>query len=246
MLLLIETLCQVKFKKFINSLSFSSFSNYYYTMDDKLNEVLPFFNDLRVSDQLSLQELPVRKILKGNTISRCTGILCVLSGVLRVFIINEKGKEMTLYRLFDNDVCVLSNSCGLRNISFDVQVTAESESIVMTIPTQMYKRLEKNYSSVTQFTSSMMAARLSDVMWTLEQVAFSSMDKRVAAYLIEKRAIVQSDEIEITHDEIARELGTAREVISRMLKYFQNENWVTQKRGKVIIKNPSALLDISD
>ncbi len=93
----------------------------------------------------------------------------------------------------------------------------------------MYKRLESQYPEVTKFTSSMMAARLSDVMWTLEQVAFSSMDKRVASYLIEKRAIVQDDEINITHDEIARELGTAREVVSRMLKYFQNENWIKTK-----------------
>lgn len=215
-------------------------------MEEKIIEVLPFFNELRTSDQLAIKELPVKQVLKGNTISRCSGILCVIKGVLRVFIINDKGKEMTLYRLFDNDVCVLSGSCGLKNISFDVQITAESDSTILTIPNAMYKRLESQYSQVTKFTSSMMAARLSDVMWTLEQVAFSSMDKRIASYLIEKRAIVQSDEIFITHDEIARELGTAREVISRMLKYFQNEKWIEQKRGKVFIKNPSALLDVSD
>ncbi len=72
----------------------------------KISEVLPFYKDLRTSDQLAIRELPIRNVLKGDTISRCSGILCVIKGVLRVYIINDKGKEMTLYRLFDNDVCV--------------------------------------------------------------------------------------------------------------------------------------------
>jgi CRP/FNR family transcriptional regulator len=174
------------------------------------------------------------------------GIICVIKGRLKVYITNENGKEMTLYRLFDNDVCVLSGSCGVKNISFEVQVRAEEETQLITIPGTAYHNLESKYPEVSQFTSEMMAARLSDVMWTLEQVAFSSMDKRVASLLIEQRAMVQSDEIMITHDEIARDLGTAREVVSRMLKYFQNEDWITQGRGKVYIKNPSALLSLSD
>jgi CRP/FNR family transcriptional regulator len=215
-------------------------------MNSKFSTLLPFYDKIRTSDQLTLEALSSRTIKKNTLVPHCVGVICVLKGRLKVYITNENGKEMTLYRLFDDDVCVLSGSCGVKNISFEVQVRAEDDTELITIPGTIYHRLEEKYPEIAQFTSSMMAARLSDVMWTLEQVAFSSMDKRVASELIEQRAMVQSDEIIITHDEIARNLGTAREVVSRMLKYFQNEDWITQSRGKVFIKNSSALLELSD
>lgn len=215
-------------------------------MDNNFSTLFPFYNNLRTSDKLTLDSLSRRTMKRGSMVPHCVGVICVIKGRLKVYITNENGKEMTLYRLFDNDVCVLSGSCGVKNISFEVQVRAEDDTELITIPGTVYHKLETKYPEISQFTSSMMAARLSDVMWTLEQVAFSSMDKRVATALIEQRAMVQSDELKITHDEIARDLGTAREVVSRMLKYFQNEDWITQSRGKIFIKNPSALLELSD
>ncbi len=220
-------------------------STYYSDMEFELSKILPFYNKLRTSDKLALDRVMRRKIDKGSLLPRCSGVLCVLSGRLRVYIVNENGKEITLYRLFAGEVCVLSGSCGIRNISFEVHVKAEVDTTLMTISSKIYHSLEERYPEVTTFTNSVMAARLSDVMWTLEQVAFSSMDRRVASYLIEQRAITQCDDLSITHDEIARDLGTAREVVSRMLKYFQNEGWIIQGRGKVSIKDYSALYDIS-
>lgn len=214
-------------------------------MEIKLSKILPFYNKLRTSDKLAIDRVKKRKVEKGYHLPRCAGVLCVLSGRLRVYIINESGKEITLYRLFEGDVCVLSGSCGIRNISFEVHVKAEVETSLMVLNSTLYNSLEDKYPEVTAFTSSVMAKRLSDVMWTLEQVAFSSMDRRVASYLIELRAMTQHDELLITHDEIARDIGTAREVVSRMLKYFQNEGWIIQGRGKVSIKDYSALYDIS-
>lgn len=214
-------------------------------MEHELSKLLPFYKNLRTSDKLALERINTKDIEKGKLLPRCAGVLCVLEGRLRIFIINESGKEITLYRLFEGDVCMLSGSCGIRNISFEVHVKPEVDTKLMTIPSNIYHSLEDKYPEVTTFTNSVMAERLSDVMWTLEQVAFSSMDKRVASYLVEQRAITQSDDISITHDEIARDLGTAREVISRMLKYFQNEGWIKQGRGKVSIKDYSALYDIS-
>ncbi|MGD1817589.1 MAG: Crp/Fnr family transcriptional regulator [Pleomorphochaeta sp.] len=214
-------------------------------MESKLSKILPFYNKLRTSDKLVLDRVSSKTFEKGTMLPRCSGILCVLSGRLRVYIVNESGKEITLYRLLEGEVCVLSGSCGIRNISFEVHVKAEVETTLVTINSSMYHSLEDKYPEVTTFTNSVMAARLSDVMWTLEQVAFSSMDRRVASYLIEQRAITQCDDLSITHDEIARDLGTAREVISRMLKYFQNEGWIIQGRGRVSIIDYSALYDLS-
>ncbi|MGD1821290.1 MAG: Crp/Fnr family transcriptional regulator [Pleomorphochaeta sp.] len=214
-------------------------------MEYEINKILPFYNKLRTSDKLALDRVSRKKMDKGTMLPRCSGVLCVLEGRLRVYIVNENGKEITLYRLFSGDVCVLSGSCGIRNISFEVHVKSEIETTLCTIPSSIYHNLEEKYPEVTSFSNSVMAERLSDVMWTLEQVAFSSMDKRVASYLVEQRAMSQCDDLSITHDEIARDLGTAREVISRMLKYFQNEGWIIQGRGRVSIKDYSALYDLS-
>lgn len=214
-------------------------------MEYELSKILPFYNKLRTSDKLVLDKVSKKKIEKGTLIPRCSGVLCVLSGRLRVYIVNESGKEITLYRLFEGEACVLSGSCGIRNISFEVHVKAEIDTQLVTISSSIYHSLEDKYPEVTSFSNTVMAARLSDVMWTLEQVAFSSMDRRVASYLVEQRAMSQCDELSITHDEIARDLGTAREVISRMLKYFQNEGWIIQGRGRVLIKDYSALYDLS-
>lgn len=215
-------------------------------MKHQLDNMLPFYGELRTSDKLALETLGSKLYTTGAQVPRCSGVFCVQSGRLKVYIVNENGKEMTLYRLFEGDVCVLSGTCGIKNISFQVFVKAEADTDLIIIPTVLYHRLENQYPGVTSFTSSMMAARLSDVMWTLEQVAFSSMDKRTASYLIEQRAIEQSDEISITHEAIAKDMGTAREVVSRMLKYFQNEGWISQSRGKIKLLKPSALLSLSD
>lgn len=214
-------------------------------MQYELSKILPFYNKLRTSDKLALDRVLRKKIEKGTLIPRCSGVLCVLSGRLRVYIVNESGKEITLYRLFEGEACVLSGSCGIRNISFEVHVKAEVDTTLVTISSSLYHSLEDKYPEVTAFSNTVMAARLSDVMWTLEQVAFSSMDRRVASYLVEQRAMSQCDKLSITHDEIARDLGTAREVVSRMLKYFQNEGWIIQGRGNVLIKDYSALYDLS-
>ena len=146
-----------------------------------LEENLPFWK--KVSDD-------ERKVLMDGTIrfthgkgaivhddrNICTGLLMVVSGQLRVYIISETGKEITLYRLFERDVCVLSASCLIRNITFDVHVQAEKETTILRIATDSYQQVGKTNPFVQDFTNQLVSSRFSDVMWVVEQVVFMSFE----------------------------------------------------------------------
>jgi CRP/FNR family transcriptional regulator, anaerobic regulatory protein len=216
-----------------------------------LQETLPFWCALIEGEKrLLLAKISRKTFESGESIhqggSDCTGLWVVKTGQLRTFILSESGKEITLFRLFERDVCILSSSCIMRNITFEVQVEAEKFSEAYLIPTSVYKRLSDSNAAVRDFAADMIASRLSDVMWVMEQVVFMSLDKRLANFLLEQCIIEDKDVLTITHENIAKNLGTAREVITRMLKYFQNEEMVLLSRGTIIIidkRKLSALFD---
>ncbi len=177
--------------------------------------------------------------------SECTGLVMVLHGRLRVYIVSDGGKEITLYRLFERDVCILSASCLIRNITFDVYVQAETDTTVLRIATDAYQKLAENDSRVQDFTNQLVSSRFSDVMWVVEQVVFMSIDRRLAMYLLEMAAMSDSDTFNTTHEAIARDLGSAREVITRMLNRFQEENLVTVSRGTITLRDRDGLYKLT-
>ena len=134
----------------------------------------------------------------------------------------------------------------MRNITFDIHVEAEKNSEIMIMPASVFKQLSDSNPAVKSFEAEIVSARLSDVMWVIEQVVFMSMDKRLAVFLLEQSAIEETDDLAITHEVIARNLGTAREVVSRMLKYFESEGLVSLSRGKITLVSRSGLMDYSE
>jgi len=201
-----------------------------------IKDTLPFWQQIGDQERLDiLKAMILKKYRKGENLHNgsedCAGLIIVQSGQIRAFILSQTGKEITLYRLFERDICVFSASCIMKNINFDIFVEAEADCEVLLIPTSVYKRLSQNYLAVADFTNQLMSARFSDVMWIMEQVLFMSFDERLAIFLLEQSAIDSSDTLEITHEKIARHLGSAREVVSRMLKYFQEEGLVSLFRG---------------
>ena len=186
-----------------------------------------------------------RKVTKGSVIHNggleCTGLLVVKSGQLRAHILSDEGREITLYRLFDMDMCVLSASCVLRSIQFEVIITAEKETSLWIIPPYVYQHVLEQSAPLSNYTNELMATRLSDVMWLMEQIMWKSMDKRVAGFLLEETSIEGMDELKITHEEIANHLGTHREVVTRMLRYFRSEGMVALSRGTIEITNKEKL-----
>lgn len=214
-----------------------------------IEDVLPFWSSLEKSQKSFVTEkLTERCWGKGQIIHSsedCTGLVIVISGQLRSFILSDSGKEITLFRLFEGDVCILSSSCMMRNITFDIHLEAEKDCRTLIMPAHVFKQLSEANIVVKDFQAEIVSARLSDVMWVMEQVVFMSMDKRLADFLLEQASIEGTDELLITHETIARNLGTAREVVTRMLKYFQDEGMVALSRGKITITNRKKLINFT-
>ena len=197
-----------------------------------------------------LASLVYRQVKKGAVIHNgdadCTGLLLVKSGQLRAYILSEEGREVTVYRLFDRDICLFSASCMLRSAQFDITIEAEKDTGLWVIPAEVYRGLMEESAPAANYTNEVMAARFSEVMWLVEQVMWKSMDKRVAAFLLEEAAIEKTDRLSITHETIANHLGTHREVVTRMLRYLQGEGMVRLSRGTVELLDAKKLTALRD
>lgn len=211
-----------------------------------LGDVLPFWDRLNPGEQEMLAAGTVtRHYRQGENVhggeNDCAGVVVVKSGGLRSYILSEDGREITLYRLFSGDICIMSASCVINSITFDVHIDAEMDSELVIINNEVFAKLAEENVYVENFSLKEAAGRFSDVMWTIEQILFMSMDKRLAGFLLDEAARTKSDSIPLTHDQIARYIGSAREVVSRMLRYFVGEGLVEQYRGGVKIVDKKRL-----
>ena len=217
----------------------------------EFREYFPIWDKLTGDQQQKLSaRLPLRAIPKGTVIHNgsmsCTGIILVKSGQLRTYMLSDEGREITLYRLFEGDMCLLSAPCMIRSIQFDVTVETEKDTEVWIIPPNVYQQVMEQSAALAGYTLELMATRFSEVMWLMEQVMWKSLDKRLAAFLLEESAIEDSDTLKLTHETIANHLGSPREVITRLLRYFQSEGIVRLSRGAVTITDAAALEDLTD
>ena len=215
-----------------------------------LKEYFPFWNQLTPKQQQTLQISIHKKTFSKGAILHygledCVGLLLPVSGQLRVYMASEEGKEITLYRLFERDICLFSASCMLKNIMFDVCIQAEQDTTLLHIPVEIYKNLMEESLAVAHYTNELMASRFSGVMWLVDQILNKKLDTRVAAFLIEESQLTQSSEIHVTHEQIAHHLGSVREVVTRMLKYFQTEGLVALTRGSIKIIDEKKLKELA-
>lgn len=223
------------------------------TKEDRefIKESLPFYDNLKEDERNLLESsLIFTKHPKGTVLHRgsqdCLGLIIVKSGQLRAFIVSEEGKELTVYRLFEYDICLFSAACLFNNIEFDIYVEASAESEVYLIPSPVFNRLFNENIHVLKFTNNLLSSRFTEVMWIVEQAIFMSFDKRLALFLLEQMNIQNSNVLTLTHEEIAKNLASAREVVTRMLKYFQRENILKISRGKIEIMNVKKLKSLAE
>ena len=157
----------------------------------------------------------------------------------RLYMMSDSGRDITLYRLYEGDICMLTASCVLQAITFDVFANAEEDSQCFVISGPAFAKLSESNPYIKIFALETAVNRFSDVMWVMQQILFMSMDKRLAIFLTDEIARTGQDSISLTHEQIARYIGSAREVISRMLKYFSSEGIVelSRKGIKILDKN---------
>ena len=192
-----------------------------------------------ISKKILRESAVARHVERGSILhsgaDNCTGLLLIRSGVFRAYIVSDEGREVTIYRLFERDICLFSAGCIMSSIRFEINIEAEKAGEVWVIPADVYKSLMTQSAQVANYTNEIMASRFSDVMWLLEQIMWKSMDRRVAEFLLEEAAIEDTLQLKITHEVIAQHLGTHREVITRMLRYLQSEGAVRLSRGTIEI-----------
>ena len=217
----------------------------------EFKDYFPVWDKLTDSERELLTNSAVKRTAQKGTMlhngsADCVGLFVIRSGQLRAFILSAEGKEVTIYRLFERDMCLFSASCMMNSIQFDISIEAEKDTELWVIPTEVYKKLMDDSMAVASYTNQLMATRFSEVMWLMEQIMWKSFDKRLAAFLLEESGIEESGTLKITHDRISAHMGTAREVVTRMLRYFQSEGLVSLTRGTVEIKDIKGLQSVAE
>ena len=191
---------------------------------------------------------PIR-YAKGTQVHRgpfdCIGVLLVKTGQLRVYTLSEDGRDVTLYRLFPGDVGILSASCTLDAVTFDVYIDAEEDTDVLRTDAPVFNKLVQQNIYVKAYAYETAARRLSEMLWKLQEILFLSADRRLALFLVEELEKTRSREIRLTHEQIAKYMGSAREVVSRLVKYFAQEGYVQPGRGRLTILDPEALRELA-
>ena len=208
--------------------------------------IFPFWEQLNREEQNIVSSNAFsQKMQKGDILHRgcgeCSGIVHVAKGQLRVYIVSEEGREVTLYRLHRGEICVLSASCLMDAIVFDVMIEAVQETELVVLPSPALSAIMSSNPMVELSLYKRVVENFSEVMWTMQQILFMGADKRVAHFLWDEMAKTGEMTIRLTHEEVARFIGSAREVVSKVLKYFVEEGVVALSRGKIEIIDKAKL-----
>lgn len=207
-----------------------------------IEKYIPFWDKLTDKEKESLtSSISVKDFVRGDIIhdgiNKCDGFIVVKEGQLRVFTVSTEGKELTMYRLLPYDMCLFSASCVMNNIEFDVTVQGDVSGSLLIIPPDIYKTLMEESIFVANYTNQLMASHFSDVMWLIDQVVNKKMDQRIGALIYEEYKRTDSNILHVTHEELARHLGTAREVVTRILKVMQQDGVLLLSRGVIEVKD---------
>ena len=216
------------------------------TKMESVLERLPFWKLLTDSEKELVQQNAVIRLYKKGTRMysserECLGMLFVMQGEMRTYLLSEEGREVTLFRIYPNDLCVLSASCVISQISFDTQMSAQKDTEALMIPPNIMLLLKEKNLSVRCFLYELATKRFSDVMWAMQQILFKRLDQRLALFLMQESQRLGTDTIHMTHEQIARQISSAREAVARMLKQFSEDGLVELKRGAIRLLDQKGL-----
>ena len=209
-------------------------------------EYFPIWNKLSPEHQRRILDVTDFQKVKGGTVlhdgsPECLGMLLVRSGQLRAYLLSEEGREVTITRFFEMDICLFTAACVMPSMQFDIFIEAEKDTEFWVIPACMIGNLMEESLAIANYSRDLISSHFSELMWLMEQIMWRSFDKRLASFLLEEAVVEGTQELRITHERIANHMGTAREVVTRMLRYFQSEGMVKLTRGTVILTDTKKL-----
>ena len=215
-------------------------------MKELLQRSFPFWDGLSREQQKAMEQGITKTFCEKKTRlhfggGECAGVQIIEKGRARIFITSPNGGDITLFRLMDGDVSILSAACMLNGMDIELDMEMETDCVICTVPKKVYRKLYEESGAVKDYTMEMISEKFSDIMWLFNQFVFSNVASRVAGALLEHRGITGGDVLNITHDVLARDAGTAREVVTRILKQFQNDGLVKLTRGKIEVLDAPGL-----
>ena len=217
----------------------------------ELASYFPIWDKLTPDQQQRVASTSILHKVDGGTLLHdggpdCLGLLLVKSGQLRAYMLSEEGREITICRFFEMDICLFSASCVMPNMQFDILIEAEKDTELWIIPACLYQNLMDESVAIANYSHNLITNHFSEVMWLMEQIMWKSFDKRLAKFLLEEAQLEQTNSLKLTHEKIANHMGTAREVVTRMLRYFQNEGMVKLTRGAVEVVDEKKLRALAE
>ncbi len=216
-----------------------------------LQSNLPFFTELTSAQKAALAagtstvHYADGALLNQNDRS-CIGLILLIQGEFRVFMTSPAGKDITLFRLSEGTVCVLSAACVLDAVTFHISIRSEADSRALIVAPAVLKKLCTDNIYAKAFCYEKATERFSEVMWTMQQILFMKADQRLALFLQAESMRTGSTVLTLTHEKIAEEMNSAREVVTRMLRYLTNDGIVKVNRGTITIQNPEALRQLAE
>ena len=212
----------------------------------EIAQYFPIWDKLTENQRSRIAATSILHTVKGGTLLHdggpdCLGLLLVKSGQLRAYMLSEEGREITICRFLEMDICLFSASCVMPNMQFSVFIEAEKDSQVWVIPACLYQNLMEESLPLATYSHNLITNHFSELMWLMEQIMWKSFDKRLAKFLLEESVLENTRSLKITHEKIANHMGSAREVVTRMLRYFQSEGMVRLTRGTVDITDMKKL-----
>ena len=203
---------------------------------------LPFWGALTAYEQETMQACAqIRCYRKGELIyskeQECLGLIRVLSGSVRTFMLSEEGREVRLYRVDEMDTDVLSASCVMNQIAFETQMVADSNCTLLIVPAVCLKTFKESNLHVRCFLFEKLGERFSDVMLKMQAILFTRLDQRIASALL----LHGGKTVRVTHEQLAGEVNSTREAVSRILKDMERQSLIHLGRGQIVLSDPDAL-----
>ena len=216
---------------------------------DKYIKQLPFYDHLSKKEKEDIIKFSNTKSYSKGTLihsndNECLGLIMLIKGSIRIYMLSDEGKEITLYNIEENDIEVLSASCVFNQITFDTELIAKEDCKLLIVSVNYLSKLIEENIYVRSYVYESLADRFSDVMWSIQQILFFKIDQRIASYLIDKANKEKTLTLSTTQENIALEINSAREVVTRMLKKFQKEKLIEINRKEITIIDKENLLKI--